>query len=226
MEENNQEKFKVDTENLKNETLKTEKKVKESIKATNIKEETKATKGFILEMIKNPIEKIKEVANDNSANFFKTSIFLIVLWTIILFIESGYLTIHYWQFSRILKNILDVFKNIIAPSIGILAYSIITLILNKEKKPLTTIISTITITKLPVITASLLSLLTIISSNLNRIILPFANVCLTISVILRYFGFKYLFGKEDDKTFIKEYVLIELIYAVAYIVVRLLEIYI
>lgn len=226
MEENNQEKFKVDTENLKNETLETAKKMKESMKGTNIKDETKATKGFILDMIKNPLEKIKEVANDNSAKFLKTAIILIAVWTAIIFVESSYDTIYYWGFTRIFKNILDVLKEILAPAIGILVYSVTVLLLNKEKKPLTTVISTVTITKLPVIAASLVSLLTIISSSLSRITIPFANVCTTVSIVLGYFGFKYLFKKEEDKTFIKEYILIELVYAVAYIVIRLLGIYI
>ena len=226
MEENNQEKFKVNTENLKNETLETAKKVKESMKGTNIKEETKATKGFIMDMIKNPIEKIKEVANDNSANFFKTALFLVIIWTVIVFVETGYDTISYWGFTRIFKNILDVLKDILAPAIGILVYSVIALILNKEKKPLTTVISTVTITKLPVIAAELVSLLTIFSYNISTITTPFAKICSTVSVVLGYFGFKYLFKKEEDKTFIKEYVLIELVYAAAYIVIRLLGIYI
>lgn len=222
MEENNQEKFKVDTENLKNETVETAKKVKESMKGTNIKEETKATKGFIMDMIKNPIEKIKEVANDNSAKFFKTALFLVIIWTIIVFIETGYDTISYWGFSRIFKNILAVLKDILAPAIGILVYSIIALILNKEKKPLTTVISTVTITKLPVIAAELVSLLTIFST----ITTPFAKICSALSVVLRYFGFKYLFADEEDKTFIKKFVILELVYAVAYIIIRLLGIYI
>lgn len=226
MEENNQEKFKVDTENLKNETMETAKRVKESMKGANIKEETKATKVFILEMIKDPIEKIKEVANDNSAKFFKTALFLVIIWTVIVFIETGYDTISYWGFSRLFKNILDVLKDILAPVIGILVYSIAALILNKEKKPLTTVISTVTITKLPVIASSLVSLLTIISSNLYTITTPFVKICSVVSVVLRYFGFKFLFENEEDKTFIKKFIIIELVYAVAYIVIKLLGIYI
>ena len=60
--EEKEEKFSIDTENLKNETAETAKKVKESMKGTNIKDETLATKGFIAEMIKNPLEKLKQVA--------------------------------------------------------------------------------------------------------------------------------------------------------------------
>lgn len=226
MEEKN-EKFSIDAENLKNETVETAKKVKESVKGTNIKEETKATKGFIVEMFKNPLEKIKEVANDNSAKFFKTAIFLIIVWTIIVFISSCYSTIYYWGFSRVFSKILSVLKDILAPAIGIIVYSLIVLVLNKKnKKSLTTTISTITITQLPLIISSLVSLLTIISSNISTITIPFAKLCSVVAVVLGYFGFKNLFGEDDDKAFIKKYVLIQLIYYVAYIVIKLLGIYI
>lgn len=226
MEEKN-EKFSIDAENLKNETVETAKKVKESMKGTNIKEETKATKGFILEMLKNPLETIKKVASDNSGKYFKIAIILIVSWTILVLINSTYSTIHYWGFSRVLNNILSVLKKILAPAIGIIVYSLIVLLLNKgNKKTLTTVISTITITQLPIMFASLVSLLTIISSGISIITLPFSKLCTVISIVLGYFGFKNLFEEEKSKDFIKKYVLIQVIYYVAYIVIGLLEIYI
>lgn len=225
--EKKEEKFSINTENLKDETVKTAKKVKESIKAANIKEETKATKGLVIEMFKNPLEKIKEVANDSSGKYFKTAIILVILWTILVFISSTYSTIHLWGFSRVFANILSVLKKILAPAISILVYSVIVLILNKEnKKPLTNIISTVTITMLPLILASLVSLLKIISTSVTLITTPFISLCSTISIVLGYFGFKAIFAEEKSSKFIKKYVLIQLIYQVAYIVIGLLGIYI
>lgn len=225
--EEKDEKFSINTENLKNETVETAKKVKESIKKTNIKEETKATKGFILEMFKNPLETIKKVASDNSGKYLKTAIILIIAWTILVFINSTYSTIYYWGFSRVFNNILSVLKKILAPAIGIIVYSLIVLLLNKKnKKTLTTVISTITITQLPVMFASLVSLLTIISSGISIITLPFSKLCSVISIVLGYFGLKSLFEEEKSKEFIKKYVLIQVLYYVAYIVIGLLEIYI
>lgn len=222
-----EEKISIDTENLKNETVETAKKVKETIKETNIKEETKKAKGFLVEMFKNPLEKIKEAANDNSNNFFKTAIILVIIWTVAVFIDSTYSTIYYWGFSRVFKNILDVLKDILAPAIGILVYALIALVLNKKsKKSLTTIISTVTITQIPLIISALISLLTIISSNITTITIPFYNVCSVISIVLGYFGFKYIFEEDDDKIFIKKYALIQIIYYVTYIVIKLLGIYI
>ena len=225
--EEKEEKISIDTENLKNETVETAKKVKETIKGTNIKEETKTTKNFIIDMFKNPLEKIKEVASDNSNKFFKTAIILVIAWTILIFIGSTYSTIYYWGFSRVFKNILTVLKEILAPAIGILVYSAIVLVLNKKnKKALPTIISTVTITQIPLMLSALALLLTIISSNISLVTTPFAKICSVVTIILGYFGFKNLFGEDDDKVFIKKYVLIQVVYYVAYIVIKLLGIHI
>ena len=225
--EEKEEKISIDTENIKNETVEMAKKVKETIKGTKIKEETKAAKKFIVDMFKNPLDKIKEVANDNSNKFFKTAIILVIIWTILVFIDSTYSTIYYWGFARVFKNILNVLKEILAPALGILVYSAIILVLNKNnKKSLTTIISTVTITQLPLIISSLVSLLTIISSNISIITIPFAKVCSVVTIVLSYFGFKNLFSEDNDQTFIKKYILIQVIYYIAYIVIRLLGIYI
>jgi len=226
MGENN-EKFSKDLSKFKNETVQTAKKLKETVKGTNIKEETKATKGIITEMFKNPLEKIKEVANDNSGKYLKTAIFLMALWTILVFISSSYSTIYYFGLARVFKNILVVLKKILAPALGIIVYSIIILTLNKEnKKSLADIISTITITQIPLILVSLASLLTIISSNISIITVPFASLCEIITIIFSFFGIKYLFGEEEDSNFIKKYILIQAVYLVTYIVIGLLGIYI
>ena len=227
MEENKEEKFSIDKENLKNETVETAKKVKESVKGANIKEETKNAKSFIVDMFKNPLEKIKEVAEDESAKYLKTAILLIVVWVLAIFIDSTYTTIHYWGFTRVINNILSILKKILAPAIGIIIYSLIVLVMNKNnKKSLTTIISTITITQLPLIIAEVVSLITIFSSKISLITAPFVMLCSTVATVLGYFGFKSLFEKEECKTFIKKYVLIQVIYYVAYIVIGLLGIYI
>lgn len=225
--EEKEEKFSMDTENLKNETVETAKKFKETVKGANIKEETKATKGFIMEMFKRPLETIREVAKDNSGKYLKTAIFLIVLWTVVVLVSSTYSTIYYWGFSRVLNNFLSVVKRILAPALGILVYSVIILVLNKNnKKPLTDVISTVTITQVPTILASVVSLLTIISSKISTITSPFRTLCEIVAVVLGYFGFKSLFNEEDDTKFFSKYVLIQLIYHIAYIVIGLLEIYI
>lgn len=227
MEENKEEKISINTEELKSETIETAKKIKESVKGTNIKEEVKTTKEIFIDILKNPLEKLKEIADDKDANFFKTSIYLIILWTILIFINSNYKIIYYLGFSKIFSNILSVAKSIIAPAIGIIIYSLIVMVINKDnKKSLATTISTITITKLPIIFASLVSLLKIISVNVSIITAPFTLLCEIVSIILSYFAIKYLFGNKKDEIIIKKFVIIQAIYYVAYIVIGLLGIYI
>ena len=226
MGEDKEEKFSIDKENLKNETVEAAKKVKESVKGANIKEETKKAKSFIVDMFKNPLEKIKEVAQDESAKYLKTAILLIIVWVLAIFIDSTYTTIHYWGFTRVFNNILSILKKILAPAIGIIIYSLIVFVMNKNnKKSLTTIISTITITQLPLIVAEVISLITIFSSKISLVTAPFAMLCSTVAIVLGFFGFKSMF-EEECKTFIKKYVLIQIIYYVAYIVIGLLGIYI
>ena len=225
--EEKEEKISINKEELKNETVETAKKIRETVQNTNIKEETMETKNFIIEMLKNPIKKIAEIANDNTGKFFNTALFLIVAWAIILFISSTARTIGAFGFSRIFTNFVNLLKTVLTPAIGILVYSVIVLILNKKnKKSLITNISTITITQLPLIISSVVSLIKIVDSDLSTITSPFAYVCSMAATVLGYFGLKELLGEKEDNIFIKQYVVIQVIYHIAYIIFGLLGIYI
>ena len=58
----NQEKFSVDTEQLKNETRETVNQVKDSIKNVNLKKDAKETKSFLKEILSNPFEAVRRIA--------------------------------------------------------------------------------------------------------------------------------------------------------------------
>lgn len=213
-------------EEVKKETIETAKKVKETIKNVNVKEETTKAKGFIVEMFKNPIEKVKEIANSDN-NYLKTTIFILIIWTIAVFIKSTYSTIYYWGFSRVWTNILDVLKNILAPVLGILAYSVIIFIFNKKnKKGLTSIISTVTATQLPLVIASIVALLTIFSYEFTKITVAFTSLCTVISIVLSYFGYKEIFKENDDEKFIKKFILLQVVYYLVYLILTFLGIHI
>lgn len=223
---NKKEEISNQAEEIKKETSETIKQVKDTVKNVNIKDETIKTKGFIGEMFKNPLEKIKEIAKEDS-KYFKTAIFILIIWTIAVFIKSTYSTIYYWGFSRVWTNILDVLKNILAPALGILAYSIIIFVLNKKnKKSLTSVISTVTLAQLPLAIASVISLLTIFSYEFTKIIVAFTGLCAVISIILAYFGYKEILNEKEDSIFIKKFILIQVIYYIVYIVLTFLGIYI
>lgn len=219
--------FSNQAEEIKKETVEAAKKLKESVKKVNIKDETIKTKNFIGEMFTNPLETIKEIANDEQNKKIKTVLFILIIWIIAIFIKATYSTIYYWGLSKVWTNILSVLKLMVAPLCGIIIYSIIAFILNKKnKKSLTTNISTITVAQLPSAIASVAALLTLFEYKISTITKPFSYLCITISTILTYFALKMIFGEENNNQFLKKYVIIQLIYFICYIVISFLGIYI
>ena len=98
--------------------------------------------------------------------------------------------------------------------------------MNKEnKKSITTIITAIVTTKIPVIVATVISLLTIIDYKISYITSPFASLCNIVSVVLMYFATKSIFGEEQNSKFFKKFVIIQTIYYAIYIVVSFLGIH-
>lgn len=229
MEENeNKQEKSVNTEELKNETVDTVKQVKETMKNVNVKEEAQVAKGFVLEMFKRPLEKIKEMANDTTSKYLKTSILLLVIWAIAILVAKfdfdifdGF-TLKY--FGRMILNYV---KAILAPVLMVVTMSVILFIMNKKsKKPLTTVLSTITATQVPVIFAEIIGLLTKISYNALTITNRVYNLATIISTVLMYFAIRELYGEEDEKKAFKNFVIIEAIYIVVSLVISYLGIYI
>lgn len=214
------------TENVKKETMETAKMFKETVKNVDIKEETQNTKGFIVEMFKNPINKIKEIAKEDT-KYFKTSIFILIIWVLAVFVKSSYSTFYYFGIVRVFAKILDVLKDVLVPVIIVMVYSLMLLVLNKkEKKSLTGIISTVTATQIPLVIASLLSILTIFSREFSKITFAFNGLCTAITIILSFFGFKEVLNEEDNEKFIKKFILIQSIYYAIAVVLTFLGIYV
>lgn len=214
----------VNTEELKNETVGAVKQVKDTIKNVNVKEEAKAAKGFIIEMIKNPLEKIKEIANDSTNTYFKTAIVLVIIWTLVSLI--GTISFDYFSWNRFGKILLRYVKVILAPVISLVIMSLIIFVMNKKsKKSLVTVLTTVTTIKLPLIVAKVISLLTLISSNASVITSRVSSLCSVITTVLFFFAIRELFNEEDEKQVLKNYVIIEAIYLVASLVISYLGIY-
>lgn len=221
MEEEN----KVNTEEIKKETVETAKQVKDSIKNVDIKNDAKEATGFVSAMLKDPFAKIKEIVEDKENKNLKLAIIFIAIWTVAVFIKA--LAAKYWSFSAVFRNVLSLIKTIIAPVLGILVLSAIVYFMNKkEKKSLATIITSITIAKIPTILASVISLLTIFSVSAYRITSPISSLCSVVTIILTYFTIKAIFNEEQNSKFLKTFVIIEAIYYVAYLIISFLEIYI
>lgn len=224
MEENKEKK--IDTEELKSETVNTVKEVKETIKNVDVKKDALETKGFIKEMFTNPLEKIKNIVDDNGNKFFKHAIILIIVWIAAILLKEIFASSYLWKYG-VFKHILGIIKSVIAPVLGILTMSIIMLVLNKQnKKSLTNIVSAVTAAELPLVIASVVNLLTIISSSISAFTVPFYKFCSIVSILFMYFVAKNIFAESENSKFIKKFIIIEAIYYAVYFVFTFLGIYI
>ncbi len=229
MEENNNENNNtVNPEEILKETTETINEVKDQVKGSFKKEElknsAKETTNFIVGMFKNPIEELKSISEDKTNKNFKYAVILAIVWIVAVVILKIYYSSLSWN---VLKYVLPLIKSAIAPILSILVLSLTIFTLNKNKdKSLVTIMSVVTAAKLPIVIASVVSLLRLISARVTTVTSPFASLCTVISTILVYFGAKFVLGEKDDKSYIKKFVIIESIYYIAYILIGLLEIYI
>ena len=205
MENNENEGFSIDKENLKNETSSTLNEARESIKNMDFKNETEEAKGIVVRLLKNPIDEIKSVVNSDA--FFKTAIFLIIIWTVAAFLNNTF-----WSgFNfRLTGNVPNVLRATVTPVIRIIVLSVIVLVMNRSsRRSLTTIISAVTIARIPTILASVVSLLTIAHVDMLRLTGPFSAFASVLSTVLLYFAIKELYDEEDDNSFMKTFILIQ-----------------
>ncbi len=224
-EDTNQEPKKNETaKELKNEASKTVNQVKDTIKNTNIKEDSIEAKNFVKEMFSKPTLKIKEVVEDTTQKTLKYAIIILVVWTVVVLSKTLF-------FSGVMSMpggtaILSIIKTLIQPALIILLMSAIILMLSKQnKKSLTTIISTITIAHIPVVISSIITYLNYLGGEVIRITSPISSFCSLISIVLTYFAVKFLLDKDDDEA-IKSFALVEIIYLAVAFVLTFLGIYI
>ena len=216
---------KVNTEELKSEASTTVNQVKDTIKNVDIKKDSIETKGFIAELFKDPLGKIKEIVDKENNQYFKYAIIILVIWVVAELISRCFSVGPIWGLSSLGSSLMSVIKATIAPICSILVMSIIVLVMN-SKKSLTTIITTVTTANIPLVIASVVSILTIFGSSISTITIPFTRLCSAVSIVLMYFTLKSIFGEEKNSEFIKKFALVELVYYIAYIVFSLLNIYI
>ena len=228
MEENN--------ENTKNETTETVNEVKNAVKNTDIKQASKEAKGFISSFFKDPIESLKTVTSDSGSKFFKIAIVVLVIWLVailllnILGIASRSLFSTYGSFSLFFKNlfgnVFDIIKELVAPVITIAILSGLVYAFKKNKaKSFLPIVNSILIAKIPVVIATVLELLTIISSSFSRITSTFSGYCNILSIVLLFFAFKNLSDEDKKGSYFWRFALIMGIFYIIKFVFSYLGIY-
>lgn len=235
MEENNQNN--VNAEEFKKEAKETVNQVKDSFKNVNMKEETEKTKNYFSRFLKEPVSVVKEIAHDKTNSFFKTAIVLLVVWVlvsvivaIITLVTSLFSTIvnfgFEFVFQTIFRNILNIVKSLIVPIISVAVLSAAIYFTNtKNKKSFLTTAVTVMATKIPVVIAEIIGILTLIPYA-SRIISPVSGLLGLVSSILTFFAIKALNDEESNDQAVKKFLFVEGIYVIARFVLSFLTIYI
>ena len=214
MNENNKnEEFKVevDKEELKNQTKETVNQVKETVKNINFKEDAKATKGFVLKMIQNPISTIKEVVEGKENHFTIAIIFLICF--IVIYGVLGLLN-------------KDLIKGILSPIILVLSMTIsIVLFGGKDKKSMPTIITGVTISIVPLLVAYVIGILSEILGNPELLVGLYNGIKIAATAlyaVLAYFAINGLITTETEEN--KSFRKYSIIMIVSYAIVAIFEV--
>jgi cytochrome bd-type quinol oxidase subunit 2 len=201
----------IDKEDLKNETKETVNQVKDSFKNVDINKEAKETKGFVKEKLVAPFEGVEKIAKGEE-DAFKKAIMLLVINVASALIVSliGFFKYNYGSIGNKLWNLVE---SALYPILAVLVPAILILIMNKNnKKPLTTILSTLIVAEIPSIVASIIDIIETIFPKIYLISSPISTTLYAVTVILTFFGMKTLFGEEKEN-FIMKFVGIKFITA-------------
>ena len=169
------EKFSVDTEKLKNETKETVNQVKDTIKNVDFKKDTEETKGFLKEMFSDPFEAVRKVASGEE-NVLKKAIMIMIIFIAASVVYELISLIKYGKYSGIGDNLLDLVASVLNPIFYIVVPSLVILIMNKNsKKSLTTVISTLVVTSVPVVINHIIDIIEILVSGITIISGPIST---------------------------------------------------
>ncbi len=212
------EKVSVDTEDLKKETKETVNQVKETIKNVNLKDDAEATKGFVKEMFSNPIEAVKRAASGEDG-MFKKAIMIMLAYVIVAAVYEVLYCIRYNGITQILGSIVSIIFSALSPVVSMLLLSLVVYIMNKNnKKPLTTVISTMVVASVPLVIYDALEIIRFLVHGATIVALftsPISTMLYAVSIVLTYFGMKELFAEAEDKEAVKKFAKVKLLVALA-----------
>lgn len=233
MEENNENSTnnseEVKTQNTEEVKEQTDDKV-EHAKSTNFKKEANEAKNFFVNFLKSPLSEMKKVVS-TPKSFLKITIILLVAWVIfeciggIIEIVDSYSYSSLYLLSTLIRNSFSVFFDMVltilvpVASVAVLSF-IIYLLMKEKKKNYLTIVATIIIAKIPVIIASLISLLGYVNDQVSIITSTFSNFAYVISTVLIYFAVKALYSENDDNNVARTFLIAMAIYFVVVLVLR------
>lgn len=234
--EENEKNFNVNTEDLKKETSETVNQVKDAIKNVNLKNDTKEAKGFFFSFFKDPLGEMKKATSSVDNKFIKIAIIIFVIWLAIILAANllntatnylfGTFGSFSYFFSHLFRNVFNLAKDLIAPVITILTLSGLIYGFKKVKnRSFLTIASSILIAKIPVVIATIVSLLTIFNTHFLKIASTFAGFCDILSTILLFFAMKNLLEEDKNASYFWKFALIMGIFYIVKFVCSYLGIY-
>ena len=178
------------------------------MKKLKLKKENNESKNFFPNFFKTPYDEIKKVAQSPRSYFiiilvsFLSWIAANLIGGIISIVDhmlNGYYSNILMYFKNSFDDILDLFVSILTPAIIISVLSLIVyLFMKNKKKNYLTIASTLIIAYIPVISASIVSLLGYINYNIAKLTNTYSSFCSVITAVLTYFAIKSLYSEEDD----------------------------
>lgn len=220
--------FEVHKEELKKEASDTVNQVKDTLRQTDIKKDSKEAKGFFTDFLKNPLQKLKDVTTDSKSKFLKIAIIVLVVWLVailaynIIYIASVYLFSYFGNagsfFNHLFSNFFEIIKDLLAPVITIALLSGTIYGFQKgEKKSFLSIVISVLIAKIPVVIANVVSLLALFGTSVTKLTSPVAGFCSVLSTVLLYFVAKDYLDKENDHFFWKFAVIMGIFYGVKFL---------
>lgn len=203
----------IDKEELKNEAKETVNQVKDTIKNVDINKEAKETKGFLKGMLDDPFETVERVARGEE-EVFKRAVVLVIIYMLTRVITTILRTVKYGYGS-----FWGLVTDGISPLVAILVPTVIIFIANKNnKKPATTIISTLAVASVPSIIVSVIDIIEVLFARIAMITSPISTALSAIAILLSFVGMKTLFGEENG-SFLPKFAIIKFITAlVLYII--------
>lgn len=220
--------FEAHTEEMKKEAAKTVNEVKNTLKQADLKKDSKEATGFFTSFFKNPLQKIKEVAESSDNKFLKIAIVVLVVWIASILLQnvfsvaSHYLFGVFGSFSNFFRhffsNMLHFIKEFIAPIITVAILSGLIYGFQKgTKKSFLSVMISVVIAKIPVVIANVLFILNSFGTGVTKLTSPFAGFCGVLSTVLLYFVIKNYVEEKNDNFFWKFALVMGIFYVVKFV---------
>ena len=197
----------------------------DEFKKVDFKDGTKNCKNFFFSFFSNPIKTLKNISDSKHNLFFNTSIIILLVWVLIMFLHTLLRNVYH---TSALYTFLSAIRDLTIPiiSVGFLALIIYCMAPNKDEKcNLTNTLTASIVCRIPIIFASFISLINLVSDKAYFITNPIAYFCIAISILLTYFAIKFLYKESEDFKSFKKFMVIEGIFYGVYLILSFLGIY-